>query len=90
MPPRRQHGIITLLFRDLLYGKESYNGPGKIRHITVVAQGDDYRNLDALMENMAEHNRTALSNGGIVIACGMSKNNDDMITRQVLKLLQFS
>ena len=39
----------------------------------VISQGDDYDRIDELVEQMDRHNRQALENGGIVIACGMAK-----------------
>ena len=43
----------------------------------VIAQGDDYAAIEALMGRMAEQNAEALRTGGIVIACGMSRHADD-------------
>lgn len=43
----------------------------------VIAQNDDYGNIDALMEVMNVHNAEAVKNGGIVIACGMSRFDQD-------------
>lgn len=39
----------------------------------VLAQGEDYSNLDSLVEQMNDHNEDAIENGGIVIALGMSR-----------------
>ncbi|MBR6229359.1 MAG: amino acid permease [Eubacterium sp.] len=49
----------------------------------VLAQGEDYENLDQLMNAMTEHNTDAVENGGIVIACGMARydsNNDERVS----------
>ena len=39
----------------------------------VLVQGDDYEVVDDLVQSIADHNTEAKENGGIVIACGMSK-----------------
>ncbi len=39
----------------------------------IIVQGDDYFALDELMNKMHEHNRQALIDHGIVIACGMAR-----------------
>ncbi len=39
----------------------------------VISQGSDYECIEELTGQMAENNRKALENGGIVIACGMAK-----------------
>ena len=44
---------------------------------TVIAQGDDYVCIDELIERMNEHNMLASKDGGVVIACGMSKYEKD-------------
>ena len=43
----------------------------------VIAQGSDYEHIDELMKQMNDHNAEALKNGGIVIACGMSRSDGD-------------
>ncbi|MBR6891295.1 MAG: transporter substrate-binding domain-containing protein [Clostridia bacterium] len=43
----------------------------------VIAQGDDYAALEALMARMDEQNAEAQRTGGVVIACGMSRHADD-------------
>ena len=43
----------------------------------VIAQGDDYIGIDALMRQMAAHNMEASRTGGIVIACGMARHNSE-------------
>lgn len=43
----------------------------------VISQAKDYSNIDELIDQVSEHNINALKNGGIVIACGMSKYDYD-------------
>ena len=43
----------------------------------VISQGDDYSRIDELVESIKIHNEEAQENGGIVIACGMSKYSGD-------------
>ena len=43
----------------------------------VIAQGDDYNNIYKRMEEMRIHNEAAKHSGGVVIACGMSKFEDE-------------
>lgn len=43
----------------------------------VVAQGSDYQSIDELIGKMSDYNREATRTGGIVIACGMAKNEND-------------
>ena len=43
----------------------------------VIVKGRDYKQIDQLVDKMAEHNSKALEEGGIVIACGMAKLEDD-------------
>ena len=51
----------------------------------VIAQGNDYLNLDKRLEEMADHNMKALASGGIVIACGMSRFDNDICTANVFE-----
>lgn len=45
---------------------------------TVIVQGEDYKCIGDLVRNLNEHNLEALQNGGIVVACGMARfENDD-------------
>ncbi|MBO4904328.1 MAG: amino acid permease [Lachnospiraceae bacterium] len=44
---------------------------------TIVVEGDDYLCIDELIENIRVHNEDAITSGGIVIACGMSKWEND-------------
>ena len=43
----------------------------------VISQGADYENIDSLLAQIAEHNKKNASAAGVVIACGMSKFNND-------------
>ena len=43
----------------------------------VIAQGSDHACIRELYGRVSDHNTEAMSNGGIVIACGMSEYADD-------------
>ena len=43
----------------------------------VIAQGNDYASIDALVERVRARNAEARRDGGIVIACGMAKYGDE-------------
>ena len=43
----------------------------------VMVQGRDYDNINSLMAEIDRHNAEALRSGGTVIACGMSRFDDD-------------
>ena len=43
----------------------------------VLAQGEDYTNLDDLIGQMNTHNEDAVENGGIIIALGVSRYEHD-------------
>ena len=46
----------------------------------VIAQGSDFDRIEELVGQMGGHNAEALETGGIVIACGMAKReNDDSV-----------
>ncbi|MCR5402578.1 MAG: GGDEF domain-containing protein [Butyrivibrio sp.] len=49
----------------------------------VIARGQDYNNLDELMGRMEAHNQKASREGGIVIACGMSRYDNDTAVSSV-------
>ena len=51
----------------------------------VIAQGRDYTCIDKLVEEMSNHNTEATRTGGIVIACGMAKYDNDASVASVLK-----
>ena len=52
---------------------------------TVIVQGDDFANSADLMNKMLEHNREALANDGIVIACGMARYENDACVASVFE-----
>lgn len=39
----------------------------------VISQGDDYENLEELVQVIRDHNKEAVASGGVVIACGTAK-----------------
>ena len=43
----------------------------------VISQGSDYEHMEELLSKLRSHNEEALCCGGIVIACGMAKLEDD-------------
>ena len=43
----------------------------------VIAQGVDYSRIEKRLEEMKDYNAEAMQSGGIVIACGMAKFEDD-------------
>lgn len=43
----------------------------------VISRGTDYDHIDELVAEIAKHNEEAKRNGGPVVACGMSKYDDD-------------
>ena len=43
----------------------------------VISQGSDYAQIDELVKRVAEQNEEARNNGGVIIACGMSKYDND-------------
>ena len=49
----------------------------------VIAQGDDYKSIDELTGIIADHNREAIAGGGIIVACGMSRFDNDESARAV-------
>ena len=51
----------------------------------VVAQGNDYACIDALIDRVRAHTAEAQRGGGIVIACGMSKRADDLSVAAVFE-----
>ncbi len=44
---------------------------------TVLAEGNDYDNIEGLTEQIRAHNEKAISTGGVVIACGVAKYEGD-------------
>jgi len=49
----------------------------------AVSFAEDYENIEELLQSLAEHNAKAKAEGGIVIACGMSKYNNDELVETV-------
>lgn len=49
----------------------------------VISQGEDYENIEELMRLMRAHNAKALQTGGIVIACGMARHENEASVAQV-------
>ena len=43
----------------------------------VISQGSDYNHIEELIEKVNEHNAEAVQDGGIIIACGMAKYEND-------------
>ena len=52
---------------------------------TVISQGTDYEHIDELVGKIAAHNEEAAQNGGVVLACGMSKFDDDGSSAEVFQ-----
>ncbi|MCR5735271.1 MAG: GGDEF domain-containing protein [Lachnospiraceae bacterium] len=44
---------------------------------TVIAHGDDYECIDELTGKIEEHNSEALGNGGVIIACGLARYENE-------------
>ena len=51
----------------------------------VISQNEDYEHIDALIQIVNAHNMKALSSGGIVIACGMAKYENDELVAPVFE-----
>ena len=51
----------------------------------VIAQGDDYADIEKLTEKVSLHNEEASRSGGIVIACGMARYEDDLCVATVFE-----
>ncbi len=51
----------------------------------VVIQGDDFKRVEKLAEKFNERNIESAKNGGIVIACGVSKFEKDSVVAEVYK-----
>ena len=52
---------------------------------TVISQGTDYEHIDELVGKIAAHNEEGAQNGGVVLACGMSKFDDDGSSAEVFQ-----
>jgi len=51
----------------------------------VIAQGEDYACIEALLVKVHEHNAVAARTGGVVIACGMSRYINDACVATVFE-----
>ena len=51
----------------------------------VIAQGSDYASVGELLKKVDEHNADALQSGGIVIACGVAKYENDSCVQAVFE-----
>ena len=51
----------------------------------VISQGSDYEQIDELVARVAEYNEEAERSGGVVIACGMSRFDDDDSSAEVFQ-----
>lgn len=51
----------------------------------VISQGDDYENINELIQKIDDHNKEALLNGGVVIACGTALNKKGEAVTDVYK-----
>lgn len=51
----------------------------------VISQGSDYAHIEELIGRMGDHNAKALRTGGIVIACGMAKFDNDVSVATVFE-----
>ena len=51
----------------------------------VISQNEDYHDIDELVEKVNAHNQKAIRNGGIVIACGTAKHENEEFTSLVFE-----
>ncbi len=51
----------------------------------VISQGRDYDRMEQLLAAIREHNAAASRNGGIIIACGMARFEDDECVASVFE-----
>ena len=51
----------------------------------VIAQGSDYACIERLVGQVGDHNSAAMRDGGIVIACGMAKRENDETVASVFE-----
>jgi diguanylate cyclase (GGDEF)-like protein len=49
----------------------------------VISQGSDFEHIEELVESVNRHNAEALRAGGVVVACGMSRFDQDQRVTQV-------
>lgn len=52
---------------------------------TAIAQGNDYIHLEERLEEMSAHNEEAQKSGGVVIACGIAKFENDTCAAAVFE-----
>ena len=51
----------------------------------VIAQGRDYARMEELLEKMSHYNAGACREGGIMIACGVARFEDDQCVASVFE-----
>ncbi len=51
----------------------------------VILRGEDYYNAEMLMGRMRDHNQRAKHEGGIVVACGMTRYDNDGLVSSVFE-----
>ena len=51
----------------------------------VISQGSDYESIEELVQRVSEHNVEGQHSGGVVIACGMSKFQNDKSVASVFE-----
>lgn len=51
----------------------------------VIIKGSDYEHVEELRGKMLDHNRKAIDSGGIVIACGIAKYDNDACVAAVFE-----
>lgn len=51
----------------------------------VIAKGHDYEHIEELIRRIEEQNQSGARDGGIVIACGMARFNDDTSVAQIFR-----
>ena len=51
----------------------------------VIAQGNDYARINTLLGELWDHNTEALKSGGVVIACGMARFENDSCVAAVFE-----
>ena len=51
----------------------------------MISQGHDYEHIEELIQTIEEHNLESVRNGGIVVACGMARFEDDTSVASVFR-----
>ena len=51
----------------------------------VIAQGSDYQSIDTLVGSIRSHNDEAVRSGGIIIACGMARHEQELSVAPVFE-----